>query len=244
MKVTIAGIQKFSLMDFPGHISAVIFTQGCSFRCGYCHNPQLVLPGQFKRPIPIQAVVDFLIDRKHQLDGVVVTGGEPTLHEDLPSFLGLVKSIGYKIKLDTNGIHPDVLKDIIQKKQVHYIAMDIKSAFYKYPDVTGVCGSGELAQESIRLIIDSGVRHQFRTTVVSPWVSREDVLEIAAFLKGADAYKLQPFKAPENGTIKPVSAIQISPKEISLLQAETDRVLYPDVIQKFADAKDFKMESR
>ncbi|VAX27703.1 Ribonucleotide reductase of class III (anaerobic), activating protein, partial [hydrothermal vent metagenome] len=122
--MTIGGLQKFSLIDYPGKISAIVFMQGCNFRCAYCHNRELVYPHLFKEPIPENAILSFLDSRKGLLNGVVVTGGEPLLQDDLGEFLGQVKAMGYRIKLDTNGSRPDRLEELLSKGLVDYMAMD------------------------------------------------------------------------------------------------------------------------
>ena len=125
--MVIAGFQKVSLSDFPGKISAIVFTQGCNFRCRYCHNPELVDPARYAAPLAVDAVLDFLAGRVGRIQGVVVTGGEPTLHADLPGLLARIKSLGLAVKLDTNGSRPDVLEEVFRQGIVDYIAMDIKA---------------------------------------------------------------------------------------------------------------------
>ena len=125
--MVIGGLQKSSLSDFPGRISAIVFTRGCSFRCPYCHNPELVDPSRYAAEIPMDELNDFFLGRKGKLAGVVVTGGEPTMHQDLPAFLGGLKGMGYAVKLDTNGTNPRMLKRLMSEKLVDFIAMDIKA---------------------------------------------------------------------------------------------------------------------
>ena len=160
----IGGLIKFTLIDYPGRVAAVVFTQGCNFRCRYCHNPELVYPHLLQEPMPQEEVMSFLRRRQGTLEGMVVTGGEPTLQPDLLDFLAAVKSLGYFIKLDTNGAKPDVLQAVIEKKLVDYIAMDLKAPLEKYAVITGVSCDVRVLQRSMKLIQDSGLEYEFRTT--------------------------------------------------------------------------------
>ena len=164
-------MQKLSLIDYPGKLAAVVFTQGCNFRCGYCHNPELVIPRSIVPWFPEEEVMAFLRSRQEYLEGVVVTGGEPTVQEGLISFLDQLKRLGYFVKLDTNGSHPGVLKQVLSLRLVNYVAMDVKSSLGRYGGVTNAPLSVEKIKESIRAIIDSGIQHEFRTTVVKAFHS-------------------------------------------------------------------------
>jgi pyruvate formate lyase activating enzyme len=167
----IGGFVKQSLIDYPGKIAAIVFTQGCNFRCGYCHNPALVLPGLFQNcpeHLP-DNILNYLKERKGWLDGVVVTGGEPTIHNDLPQFLKEIKSLGYFVKLDTNGSNPSMLELIVDQKLVDYIAMDIKTIITPagYSQIIGIPASNALINNinaSIALIKQSRLQYEFRTT--------------------------------------------------------------------------------
>ena len=193
----IGGLQRLTLIDYPGKMAAVVFTQGCNFRCPFCHNPQLVIPHKFEQPIPEEDVLDFLRSRCHYLQGVVVSGGEPTLHRDLIEFLEKIKSMNYLIKLDTNGSRPKVLEDIIRLKLVDYLAMDVKTSFQNYIQAVGVQFQVERIKRSIALILHSGIAHEFRTTAVKSLCSREDFLEIRGYIKEAYKYRIQKFRASE-----------------------------------------------
>lgn len=169
----IGGLIKQSLIDYPGKISAVVFTRGCNFRCGYCHNPELVLPNLFHRQKTIQTgdFFNWLKSRKNWLDAVVVTGGEPTIHCDLPEFLHLIKSLGYKVKLDTNGTNPDLLKFILSQNLVDYVAMDIKTVpdITSYSQITGIMMSNidiEKVEQSLIILKKALIQVEFRTTVI------------------------------------------------------------------------------
>ncbi|MBI5150080.1 MAG: anaerobic ribonucleoside-triphosphate reductase activating protein [Candidatus Omnitrophica bacterium] len=195
----IGGLQKLTLIDYPGKIAAVVFMQGCNFRCRYCHNPELVVPEKYCPTVPEEEVMAFLRTRQDYLEGVVVTGGEPTVQEGLISFLDKLKRLGYLVKLDTNGSRPDVLKQLFSLRLVNYVAMDVKATLSRYDEVTNVRGSGVKIEESIRTIIESGVPHEFRTTVVKAFHPVEDLLEIRSLVAGARQYNLQ--KARIDGKI-------------------------------------------
>ncbi|MDE2026938.1 MAG: anaerobic ribonucleoside-triphosphate reductase activating protein [Candidatus Omnitrophica bacterium] len=190
----IGGLQKFSLIDYPGKMAAIVFTQGCNFRCPYCHNRELVLPEEFKESIPQEEVMGFLKRRRCQLDGVVITGGEPTEQADLIPFIGLVKELGYLVKLDTNGSRPHIVDEIIQRQLVDYIAMDVKTSLEKYQKAIGVDFPVDKIKKSIELIKNSEIQHEFRTTVVRPFCSFGDIFKISSLVKGAQTYRLQAFR--------------------------------------------------
>jgi pyruvate formate lyase activating enzyme len=191
--VIIGGIQKVSLIDYPGKISAIIFTRGCTFRCPYCHNSQLVLPNLFQDPIPEEEVIDFLQSRRKFLDAVVITGGEPTLQKDLLQFMKRIKDMGYLVKLDSSGIFPDVLERAIKEKLVDYMAMDIKAPFEKYALVVGANPDMKNIRRSVDIIMHSGIDYEFRTTVVKSQLSKGDIAEIARSISGSKRYFLQKF---------------------------------------------------
>ncbi|MDP2652874.1 MAG: anaerobic ribonucleoside-triphosphate reductase activating protein [Candidatus Omnitrophota bacterium] len=220
----IGGLQKFSLIDFPGRISAVIFTQGCNFRCPFCHNPELVLPELFREPIPEQEVMDFLKRRKEYLEGVTVTGGEPTLQKDLPDFLEKVRALGYAIKLDTNGSNPAMLGQILARNLVNYVAMDIKAPLAKYDRVAGVSGHTEAVQCSIDLILASRIPHQFRTTVVKALCSEQDIEDAVPLVKNSRHYILQKFIPSEKILSRDlVTHPQYSDEDMAVLKERWER---------------------
>jgi len=196
--VRIGGLNSFSLSDFPGRVAAVVFTQGCNFRCPYCHNGSLIPmnPSTFEM-ISQEEIFMFLEKRRTQLSGVVVSGGEPTLQPDLSEFFRLVGSMGYKIKLDTNGSHPEVLAELLMQGLVDFIAMDIKAPFTIYDRITGVCAPKERLEKSIELIARSGIDHEFRTTVVGPLLSERDLDIIKEMVPHGSRHRFQEFR-PEN----------------------------------------------
>ena len=198
----IAGLQKTSLIDYPGKITAIIFVFGCNFSCCYCHNPELVKPKLKPEEISEEIFFKFLEKRKNVLDAVTVTGGEPTLYKDLPEFLAKIKTQGFLVKLDTNGTNPKMLKELIDKKLVDYIAMDIKAPLKKYKKITGKQVDVEKIKKSIDLIMNYELRtknyeldYEFRTTVLPALHTKEDIIENAKLIKGAKKYFLQNFVA-------------------------------------------------
>jgi len=190
----IGGFNTFSLSDFPGKVAAVVFTQGCNFRCPYCHNAPLISCHEPKELlIPEEQFFEFLECRRNQLDAVVVSGGEPTIHRDLPTFLRRTKDMGFAVKLDTNGSNPNVLKEILENNLVDYIAMDIKAPLNSYKKLTNNVSSSEGIQESINIISKSGINHEFRTTVIEALLTPEDMQEIRALVPAKSTYNLQKF---------------------------------------------------
>lgn len=184
----LAGLQKNTLIDYPGKVACTVFTAGCNYRCPYCHNPELVI-GKPKQ-MPEDYLWDFLEKRKDWLDGVCITGGEPLLHADAPQFLEKIKSYGLDIKLDTNGSFPEILKECLPF--VDYIAMDIKAPLDKYESVVGI-DVREKVKKSVEIIRNSGKEYEFRTTIVPEFYSEEDALAIGEWLNKSNAYYLQQF---------------------------------------------------
>jgi pyruvate formate lyase activating enzyme len=208
----IGGFVKQSLMDYPGKIAAVVFTQGCNFRCGYCHNPQLVLPKLFEERFDLFPVniISYLEQHRNWLDGVVVTGGEPTIHKDLPIFLKEIKALGYAIKLDTNGTNPYMLEQIIKKKLVDYIAMDIKIVPEKdlYGKIIGIQMTEDILEKimvSILLLKNTSIDGEFRTTFI-PGIHDETTLQLIQQLVGnSKNYTINQFR--EGETINEVTKV-------------------------------------
>lgn len=187
--VQIGGLQKTTMLDFPGKISAVVFTQGCNFLCPYCHNSDLVL---YKgEPLAFTEVIAFLAQRKKVLEGVVISGGEPTLHDGLFSFCATLRSLGYAIKLDTNGSKPDVLRRLLQMKLLDYVAMDIKASPCRYPEEISPGNLGSAIMESIALLNKSTVEYEFRIPCVTPFITAESFQEILVAVRGSVPIFLQ-----------------------------------------------------
>ena len=193
--MVIHGLQKLTLLDYPGHTACTVFTARCNWRCPFCHNASLVLRPEEQPVIDQEEFFSFLNRRRGLLDGVAVTGGEPTLQKDLPDFLARIKEMGFETKLDTNGTRPDMLRDILDRGLADYVAMDIKAGRPNYPSATGTLRPGlEAVEESVELLRRSGWEHEFRTTVVRELHSDEDFLDIAAWLRGEERYFLQAFR--------------------------------------------------
>jgi pyruvate formate lyase activating enzyme len=240
----INGLVKSSLIDYPGKISAVIFTQGCNFRCGFCHNPDLVpinlkpqtsnnlLPntslgepasGQ-SHLTPESEIIKFLTERVGKLDGVVITGGEPTLQSDLLGFIKKIKKMGFSVKLDTNGSNPGLLRNLITNKLINYIAMDIKNSPEAYSATCGVEFNNKI-KESIDLIMQSGLDYEFRTTVLPAFHSPESIIQLAQSIPGAKKYVLQNFR---NGQVLDKNlkgARSFTSRELEELRAAARRYL-------------------
>ncbi|MCD6264705.1 MAG: anaerobic ribonucleoside-triphosphate reductase activating protein [Deltaproteobacteria bacterium] len=189
----IGGFQRFSLIDYPDKICAIVFTQGCNFRCPYCHNPELVDPKKFGIELKEDEILSFLGRRKGKLNAVTITGGEPLLQTDLSPFLSAIKRLGYLVKLDTNGSFPSRLKKIIELESVDYVAMDIKTSLAKYPQVIKTKIDTRKILDSIRLIMDSGLDYEFRTTIVKALFEKDDFYKIGQLIKNARLYVLQKF---------------------------------------------------
>ena len=190
--IKIMGLQKVTLLDFPGKVACTVFLGGCNLRCPFCHNASLVLPREGDSSISTEEFFAFLRKRQGILDGVCVTGGEPLLQPELAEFLAAIRTLGYAVKLDTNGTMPARLSPLLEARAVDYVAMDVKSSPEGYVAATGMNLDVDKIRESIRLIRESGIPHEFRTTVVAGIHTREDVIG-AARLVGDSPYFLQSF---------------------------------------------------
>jgi pyruvate formate lyase activating enzyme len=195
----IAGFEPLTLIDYPDQLATIVFTPGCALRCPYCHNPELIsaVPGSRSEFFTVNhedEFFDFLKRRKGLLDGVVITGGEPTLHPDLIDFIRRIKDLGFLVKLDTNGIFPDKVETILTTGLVDYWAMDIKHSPKKYHLATGIKIPIESFQQSVKLLMSCGIPYEFRTTVVPSIHTPEDFLEIGKWIAGAQNYYLQTFR--------------------------------------------------
>lgn len=205
----IAGLQKLTLMDYPEKLACTVFLAGCNFQCPWCHNPELVLPEEIEKTpkIPEKDFFDFLKNRKNLLDGVVICGGEPCINKDLPELCQRIKKLGYLIKLDTNGSNPKMLKDLIDKKLVDYVSMDVKAPKEKYTEAVGLKKSSsnnllKNIEKSISILKQGNVDYEFRTTIIPKLLGKEDILKIVHWIEPAKKYCLQNFQA-ERDTVNP-----------------------------------------
>ena len=178
----IAGLQKVSLIDYPGKIACTLFTFGCNFRCGFCHNPELVLKEKPEYEYSEKEILEFLEKRKKYLDGVCITGGEPLIHSDIGNLLKKIKGFGYSIKLDTNGSRPDLLSELIKEKLIDFVAMDVKSDKEGYDLVAGRKVNLKDIEKSFKAIANSGIDYEFRTTVVRGLHNPENLKKIGEWL--------------------------------------------------------------
>ena len=208
----IVGWQKVSATDYPGKIATIFFTKGCVFRCSFCHNPELVLPSSRAPKISEETLLAFLKRRERLLEGVVISGGEPTIQHDLIDFMRKIKDLGYAIKLDTNGYSPSVLLRVIRLQLADYIAMDIKASAKKYSEVVNVSVDMDKIYESIALIQSSGILYEFRSTLVEGMHTDTDVREMAQMIEGAKMYFLQKFRAAPK-LVDPAFTLKQSPSD-------------------------------
>lgn len=196
--MNIAGIQKLTLLDYPGHTAAIVFLNGCDFKCPFCHNAEIININNDSK-ISLTDLEIFLEKRKNMLDGIVVTGGEPCIQKDLKGLLILIKKYNYLIKLDTNGNHPDVLNTLLKENLVDYIAMDIKNSLEKYPKTIGVPNfNTKNIEKSIEVIKNSNIEYEFRTTVIKDFHTENDFIKIGNMLGNVKSYYLQQFILSEN----------------------------------------------
>jgi len=191
----LGGLQKLTLIDYPDHLAATVFTVGCNFCCPFCHNPELVDPQKIKKQPKLseKEFFDFLAARQGMLEGVCISGGEPTLQTDLPEFMGKIKNLGYLVKLDTNGSNPAMLENLLNEKLLDYVAMDIKAPLEKYKKVVGKTVTLENIQRSVELT-RGAPDYEFRTTVLPLLHSKKDLLSIGRWLEGAKKFYLQQFR--------------------------------------------------
>lgn len=200
----LSGYEKLTLLDYPGKLATVVFTIGCSFRCPFCHNPELVDLRLTHGETSEDDFFEFLKKRRRILEGVCITGGEPTIQTDILKFIEKIKALGFLVKLDSNGTRPDVLKKVIEAKMVDYIAMDIKNSLEKYKYTVGTVSSAqggpawsgdiERIKLSVALIMQGGLEYEFRTTAVPGMHTKQDFHDIAQWIKGAKKYYLQEYR--------------------------------------------------
>lgn len=194
----ISAVQKLTLLDFPGKTACIAFTPGCNFRCGFCHNPEFVLPEELTRLkdsfISPETFFSFLEERRGRLDGVVITGGEPTIQRGLADVLRRIKSLGFQTKLDTNGSLPEMLEPILNEGLADYVAMDVKTSLERYAELASACVRPEAIKESMRLIKNLAPDYEFRTTILAEHHDTRTLLDMRSLLFGAKRFALQGFR--------------------------------------------------
>lgn len=212
----IAGLQKNTLLDYPGKIACTVFLAGCNLRCPFCHNPSLVLPSRAEPPAMEESeLLAFLKKRRGLLEGVCITGGEPTLHRDLPQLIGKITTLGYPVKLDTNGTNPKMLGQLLEAGLLSYVAMDIKNAPEAYRDTCGGADVVESVKESVEILRNAGIPYEFRTTVVKPLHSPETMKALGQWLSGEETYFIQNFR--DTGDLVGHGLSPFSQEELNLL---------------------------
>lgn len=222
-----ASVQKQSLIEYPGKISAVIFLAGCNLRCQFCYVKHLVLPDLIKKikPISEKEILSFLKERKGFLEAVSITGGEPTINSNLPEFIEKIKKIGYLVELETNGTNFKMLKNLVEERLIDYVAMDIKHDFLfeKWLDITGGVLTKEMFEnikESLGFLLKDKIDYEFRTTLMKEFHNKEDIINICKKVRGARIYYLQNFKITEGQSIKGKAFTPFSEEEIEDIAKE------------------------
>ncbi len=212
--MNIQGLQKLTLLDYPGKTACTIFTGGCNLRCPFCHNAVLVLCPNAEEGHSEEEIIELLRKRRGILDGIAITGGEPLLQKDILSFMKRLKDEGVSVKLDTNGAYPEKLREAIDKGLVDYVAMDIKNSKEKYALTTGIQNI-DIApfEESVKILLENKVDYEFRTTVVNGFHETQDIEKIAQWIHGAKAYHLQAFK--DNFLLGDVSDGEVSESDMN-----------------------------
>ncbi len=228
------GFQKTTLLDYPGKVACTVFTGGCNFRCPFCHNARLVTEQDHEEQITEDEFFSFLKKRQGILDGVCVTGGEPLLQKDILPFLARIRELGFLVKLDTNGSRPDMLQKIIDAHLVDYIAMDLKNSKEKYALTCGLDAYPDEMDQSIALIMQSGIEYEFRTTVVREFHAAEDMISMAKWIKGAPRYFLQGFI--DSGNLVGDGCSAYSPTEMKELFALVTPIIPNAALRGVEDA--------
>ena len=226
--IEIKGFNKYSLIEYPGKISAVIFLSRCNFRCPFCQNPDLVLNYKSLPSINPKEILNYLSLNEKWVDALSITGGEPTLHRNLPDFIKEIKKKGFLVQLETNGTNPQMMEELIKKHLVNYVALDVKAPLIrdKYREVSGINTKEnnffEKVKESIKILLNSKIDYEFRTTVIPVLLDKEDIITLAAQIKGAKKYVLQQF-IPKNTLNKDYQKIRpYSKKELEQIKKEIE----------------------
>ena len=215
-----AGFQKLTLLDYPGKVACILFTNGCNFRCPFCHNASLVR-AQDGADISDDEVLEFLKKRQGILEGVCISGGEPLIHNELKDFIREVKKLGYPVKLDTNGSFPQKLRELIGEGLVDYVAMDVKNSFEKYNETTGINADIDSVKESIEILINGNIDYEFRTTLVSGFHTPKDMQSIGEMIKGTKKYYLQNFA--DSGDILCPGLAPLGEEEMELMKKTAEK---------------------
>ena len=215
-----AGFQKLTLLDYPGKVACILFTNGCNFRCPFCHNASLVR-AQDGADISDSEVLEFLKKRQGILEGVCISGGEPLIHNELKDFIREVKKLGYPVKLDTNGSFPQKLRELIGEGLVDYVAMDVKNSFEKYNETTGINADIDSVKESIEILINGNIDYEFRTTLVSGFHTPKDMQSIGEMIKGTKKYYLQNFA--DSGDILCPGLAPLGEEEMELMKKTAEK---------------------
>ena len=223
----ISGMQKVTLVDYPSHTACIVFTQGCNFRCPFCHNSDLVKGENNSNKIDEQVLFDYLDKRKGLIDGVCISGGEPLLQKDIELFIRKIKDKGYKVKLDTNGSKPEVLRKLIEGKLVDYVAMDVKNVFSKYDVTAGACVNIDDIKASIDILKKSSIQYEFRTTVAKELHSFEDIKQLLEYLGSDVDYYIQNYRDCETVLEKGLNGF--SDDELQTIKEKLERK-YPNVV--------------
>lgn len=193
----LGGVHTLTLLDYPGKVACIVFTAGCNMRCGYCHNPEMVLPEMIrcrKDFIPVDTFFNFLETRKGFLEGVVISGGEPTIHPGLERFIKKIKDKGFLVKLDTNGSHPEVLRSLISQRLLDYVAMDVKTTPPKYEKLTLLRGIWQNLYQSYKILLESEIEFELRTTFIKGYHTQDDIKRLAIYFRDAPRYQVQNFR--------------------------------------------------
>ena len=215
-----AGFQKLTLLDYPGKVACILFTNGCNFRCPFCHNASLVR-AQDGADISDAEVLEFLKKRQGILEGVCISGGEPLIHNELKDFIREVKKLGYPVKLDTNGSFPQKLRELIGEGLVDYVAMDVKNSFEKYNETTGINADIDSVKESIEILINGNIDYEFRTPLVSGFHTPKDMQSIGEMIKGTKKYYLQNFA--DSGDILCPGLAPLGEEEMELMKKTAEK---------------------
>lgn len=226
----ICGLQKLSMVDYPGKLAATVFTGGCNLRCPFCHNALLVTRLNESPTLSEDEVLSFLASRRGLLDAMVLSGGEPLMHRDAVDFLEKVRSLGFSIKVDTNGCYPDVLETILNRGLADYVAMDIKNSPEKYAQTVGIPGfSMENVEKPLSLLRSSGIPYELRTTVVRQFHTPEDLRSIGKWLGDVPVYYLQNFE--DSGNLIQSGLTGFSPEELEILAKSAGKHLKNVIIR-------------